>query len=169
MINSALGGILFIDEAYTLTAGKGDNDFGQEAVDTLLKAMEDHRDDLVVIVAGYPDLMEEFLSSNPGLRSRFNKFITFEDYTGDELMDIFKSMCKKQDYVLSTDAEEYAREYFKLRSESHDENFANAREVRNFMETAISRQATRVVTCNQEITKELLETLTKDDLVPAEK
>lgn len=169
VINSALGGILFIDEAYTLTAGKGDNDFGQEAVDTLLKAMEDHRDDLVVIVAGYPDLMEEFLSSNPGLRSRFNKFITFEDYTGDELMDIFKSMCKKQDYVLSTDAEEYAREYFKLRSESHDENFANAREVRNFMETAISRQATRVVTCNQEITKELLETLTKDDLVPAEK
>ena len=100
VIESALGGILFIDEAYTLTAGKGENDFGQEAVDTLLKAMEDHRDDFIVIVAGYPDLMEQFLSSNPGLRSRFNKFITFEDYTGDELMSIFESMCSKQEYKL---------------------------------------------------------------------
>ena len=89
VIESALGGILFIDEAYTLIAGKGENDFGQEAVDTLLKAMEDHRDDFIVIVAGYPDLMEQFLSSNPGLRSSFNKFITFEDYTGDALMSIF--------------------------------------------------------------------------------
>ena len=112
VIESALGGILFIDEAYTLIAGKGENDFGQEAVDTLLKAMEDHRDDFIVIVAGYPDLMEQFLSSNPGLRSRFNKFITFEDYTGDELMSIFESMCSKQEYNLDDAARDYAQNYW---------------------------------------------------------
>lgn len=165
VIESALGGILFIDEAYTLTAGKGDNDFGQEAVDTLLKAMEDHRDDLIVIVAGYPDLMEEFLGSNPGLRSRFNKFITFEDYTGDELMSIFESMCSKQEYKLTPDAREYAAAYWNDRAAHHDETFANAREVRNFMETAISNQATRIVTSGKEIDVETLSALTKEDLM----
>ncbi|MGN0396124.1 MAG: AAA family ATPase [Coprococcus sp.] len=163
VIDSALGGILFIDEAYTLTAGKGDNDFGQEAVDTLLKAMEDHRDDLIVIVAGYPDLMEEFLNSNPGLRSRFNKFIHFDDYNGDELMSIFESMCTKQDYKLNDEAREYAISYWNDKAEHHDSNFANAREVRNFMEQAISRQATRIVSM-PDIDVAALETLTADDL-----
>lgn len=168
VIQSALGGILFIDEAYTLTAGKGENDFGQEAVDTLLKAMEDHRDDLIVIVAGYPDLMEQFLSSNPGLRSRFNKFIYFEDYTGDELMDIFESMCDKQDYKLDKEAREYAKDYWKDRAANHDETFANAREVRNFMEKAISRQATRIISMKPEdinVDVDILATLTKEDLM----
>lgn len=164
VIESALGGILFIDEAYTLTAGKGENDFGQEAVDTLLKAMEDHRDDLIVIVAGYPDLMEQFLSSNPGLRSRFNKFITFEDYTGDELMSIFESMCSKQEYKLDNDARAYASEYWHDKASHHDDTFANAREVRNFMESAISRQATRIVSMDN-IDVATLETLTKEDLM----
>jgi SpoVK/Ycf46/Vps4 family AAA+-type ATPase len=164
VIESALGGILFIDEAYTLTAGKGENDFGQEAVDTLLKAMEDHRDDLIVIVAGYPDLMERFLSSNPGLRSRFNKFITFEDYTGDELMSIFESMCSKQEYKLDDDARAYASEYWHDKAAHHDDTFANAREVRNFMESAISRQATRIVSMDN-IDVATLETLTKEDLM----
>ena len=164
VIESALGGILFIDEAYTLTAGKGENDFGQEAVDTLLKAMEDHRDDLIVIVAGYPDLMEQFLSSNPGLRSRFNKFITFEDYTGDELMSIFESMCSKQEYKLDDDARAYASEYWHNKAAHHDDTFANAREVRNFMESAISRQATRIVSMDN-IDVATLETLTKEDLM----
>lgn len=164
VIESALGGILFIDEAYTLTAGKGDNDFGQEAVDTLLKAMEDHRDDLIVIVAGYPDLMDEFLSSNPGLRSRFNKFIYFEDYTGPELMSIFEGMCLKQEYRLTDEARDYAAAYWNDRAVNHDETFANAREVRNFMENAISRQATRIVTSGGEIDVDTLASLTKEDL-----
>jgi AAA+ superfamily predicted ATPase len=163
VIESALGGILFIDEAYTLTSNKGEGDFGQEAVDTLLKAMEDHRDDLIVIVAGYPDLMEEFLDSNPGLRSRFNKFIFFEDYTGSQLMDIFRSMCEKQEYRLTADADAYALEYWNAKADGHQENFANAREVRNFMEQAISRQATRIVSMKN-ITKEDLELLDVCDL-----
>lgn len=164
VIESALGGILFIDEAYTLTAGKGENDFGQEAVDTLLKAMEDHRDDFIVIVAGYPDLMEQFLSSNPGLRSRFNKFITFEDYTGDELMSIFESMCSKQEYKLDDAARDYAQKYWADKAANHDETFANAREVRNFMESAISRQATRIVSM-EKIDVDTLATLTIEDLL----
>ena len=164
VVESALGGILFIDEAYTLTAGKGENDFGQEAVDTLLKAMEDHRDDLIVIVAGYPDLMEQFLSSNPGLRSRFNKFITFEDYTGDELMSIFESMCSKQEYRLDDEAREYAKKFWSDKAANHDDTFANAREVRNFMEAAISRQATRIVSMDK-IDVDTLATLIKDDLM----
>lgn len=145
VVEEALGGILFIDEAYTLTSNKGEGDFGQEAVDTLLKAMEDHRDDLIVIVAGYPNLMEEFLNSNPGLRSRFNKYIFFEDYTGDELMAIFESMCAGQDYRLSNAAKEYAASYLTDRSRQHLENYANARDVRNFLEKAMSNQATRIV------------------------
>lgn len=163
VVDSALGGILFIDEAYTLTVGKGPGDFGQEAVDTLLKAMEDHRDDLIVIVAGYPDLMDEFLASNPGLKSRFNKFIYFEDYTPDQQMDILKSMCKKQDYVLSKEAEEYTLNFFGERYRMHPENFANARDVRNYMEKAITNQATRIVNIENP-SKECLSTMELEDV-----
>lgn len=163
VIEQALGGILFIDEAYTLTSGKGNGDFGQEAVDTILKAMEDNRDDLVVIAAGYPDLMEDFLNSNPGLRSRFNKFIFFQDYSGEELYEIFEGMCNKQEYRLDDEARKYAVSYWKDRAVNHDKDFANAREVRNFMEHAISRQATRIVSLS-DITKKDLEILTIDDL-----
>ncbi|MDO5154348.1 MAG: AAA family ATPase [Eubacteriales bacterium] len=145
VINSALGGILFIDEAYTLTSNKGQGDFGQEAVDTLLKAMEDHREDLIVIVAGYPDLMEEFLSSNPGLRSRFNKYIFFEDYKPEELFSIFESMCKHNEYTLSDEAKTYAKEYLKNRVANRPKDFANGRDVRNFLEKAMSNQASRIV------------------------
>ena len=126
--------------------------------------MEDHRDDLIVIVAGYPDLMEQFLSSNPGLRSRFNKFITFEDYTGDELMSIFESMCSKQEYRLDDEAREYAKKFWSDKAANHDDTFANAREVRNFMEAAISRQATRIVSMDK-IDVDTLATLIKDDLM----
>lgn len=156
VVDSALGGILFIDEAYTLTAGKGENDFGQEAVDTLLKAMEDHRNDLIVIVAGYPDLMEEFLNSNPGLKSRFNKFIYFSDYTPEEQLEILETMCSMQDYVLSPDAKNAAKKYFENKKAEKEaflaegntkktNTYANARDVRNYLEHAISNQAGRVV------------------------
>ena len=145
VINEALGGILFVDEAYALTANRGEGDFGQEAVDTLLKAMEDHRDDLVVIVAGYTDLMEEFLSSNPGLKSRFNNFIHFDDYCPDELVAILESMCVKYQYQLTPGAKEAATAYFTERCGNKPENFANARDVRNFIEKAIINHACRVV------------------------
>ena len=145
VIDEALGGILFVDEAYTLCVGKGEGDFGQEAVDTLLKAMEDHREDLVVIVAGYSDLMDEFLNSNPGLKSRFNKFIFFEDYTPEEQLDILKSMCKKQDYELTKEAQDRVYKWMEERYQNRPENFANARDVRNFLEKVISKQASRVV------------------------
>lgn len=145
VIESALGGILFIDEAYTLTTGKGPGDFGQEAVDTLLKAMEDHRNDLVVIVAGYPDLMEEFLSSNPGLRSRFNKYIFFEDYKPDEMLSILESMCAGSEYTISEEAREYAAQYFENRISEQHPDFANGRDVRNFLEKAMANQASRIV------------------------
>lgn len=163
VIESALGGILFIDEAYTLTAGKDGKDFGQEAVDTLLKMMEDNRDNLVVIVAGYTDLMEEFVESNPGLRSRFNKYIVFEDYTGEQLYDIFMSMCKKQDYIPNEPGRKYAKEYLSSLAEAHDDNFANAREVRNYIERSIARQASRIVELD-DVSDKQLKTLTKSDL-----
>ena len=163
VVESALGGILFIDEAYTLTVGKGNGDFGQEAVDTLLKAMEDHRDDLIVIVAGYPDLMAEFLGSNPGLKSRFNKFIHFDDYTANELLQILKGMCTKQDYRLSDAAEKHALEFFEARLESHPDNFANARDVRNYMEKAITNHASRVVSI-KDASADCLSTFEVEDL-----
>lgn len=172
VVESALGGILFIDEAYTLTANKGEGDFGQEAVDTLLKAMEDNRDNLVVIVAGYPDLMEEFLNSNPGLRSRFNKFIFFDDYTSEELCKILESMAKKQEYAFDEGAKAKAKAYFDYATENKGDNFANAREVRNYFEKAVSNQATRLVEVlkadKKNLEKEDLLTIIADDLIEIE-
>ena len=162
VVDSAIGGILFIDEAYTLTAGKDEKDFGKEALDTLLKRMEDNRDNLIVIVAGYTDLMEEFIDSNPGLRSRFNKNIFFKDYTGDELYKIFESMCKKQEYSPDTETAQYIQKYLDARAKAHEENFANAREVRNYLERCIERQASRIVTI-KEVSDNQLKTLTLAD------
>ncbi len=141
-INEALGGILFIDEAYTLS--KDENDYGQEAIDTILKAMEDHRDDFVVIVAGYSELMQKFINSNPGLRSRFNKYIYFPDYNVEELVSIFLNMCKEYDYVLSEDAKDAMKKIIYNMEKNKDANFANARDVRNLFERVITQQATRL-------------------------
>lgn len=163
VIQKSLGGILFIDEAYSLTANKGENDYGLEAVDTLLKGMEDHRDDLVVIVAGYPDLMNEFLNSNPGLRSRFNKFINFADYNPKELVDIFKNMCNKSGYSATEECIEYVQKYFEKRYMTRNINFANGRDVRNFFEMAMVNQANRL-SCDMNISNEELEELTLADV-----
>lgn len=161
--NSALGGVLFIDEAYALTAGKDKQDFGYEAVDTLLVEMENHRDDLAVIVAGYPKPMKEFLSSNPGLKSRFNKFIDFPDYSPDELFEIFEGMCTKNGYLLSEDAKAKAKTIFTDLYENRDENFANGRSVRNFFEKVMVAQANRLA-AQDEISDEQLQTLEEQDL-----
>ncbi len=165
VINSALGGVLFIDEAYALTENRGENDFGGEAIDTLLKAMEDNRDDFIVIVAGYPDLMDGFVCSNPGLRSRFNKYIYFADYSAEELLQMLKIRCKSGDYILSPEAEEYAKEFFEKRVANKPENYANGRDVRNFFEKAAVNQADRLAAIiDGEITDEVLKTLEKSDL-----
>lgn len=148
VIKSALGGVLFIDEAYELSSNGNTNDYGQEAIDTLLKAMEDNRDDFIVIVAGYPELMARFIDSNPGLRSRFNKYINFEDYSVEELIAIFKLMCKNSGYTYTNDAINAVTEIFKTKFKNRGKNFANAREVRNFFETAMLRQADRLFNVN---------------------
>lgn len=161
-IAEAMGGILFIDEAYTLA--KGGKDFGQEAIDKLLKEMEDHRDKFVVIVAGYPEPMENFLESNPGLRSRFNKYIEFEDYTEEELFAIFKSMCDKNDLHLNKESEDYLEEYLSNLCNNKPENFANGREMRNLFEKAIQKQADRLAK-ESNISAEMLTEITKQDLL----
>ncbi len=165
VLKSAMGGVLFIDEAYAL-AGGGDNDFGQEAIDTILKAMEDHRDDLIVIVAGYNEPMERFITSNPGLESRFNKYFYFEDYTGEQLMAIFDSMCKKNGYVLAEDARGTAEKFFNDLFANRDENFGNARDVRNLFEDMVVRQANRLSASEGEPDKDALMTITEADFLP---
>jgi len=160
-IQEAMGGILFIDEAYMLN--QKDETFGQEAIDTILKAMEDHRDEFIVIVAGYTQLMKEFVESNPGLKSRFNKFFEFPDYTVDELQQIFELQCKKYQYKLTDEADKAVREEIIRLEESKGENFANAREVRNLFEKIIANQASRV-SALEEVDEETLSTITIDDL-----
>jgi len=145
VVTSALGGILFIDEAYALAPDVGTgNDFGREAIETLLKMMEDHRDDLIIIVAGYSEPMERFITSNPGLESRFNRYIFFGDYNSEELYDIFDLMCKKSEYILTEDAKDYAREQFRMIYENRDENFGNARHVRNLFENIVTVHSDRI-------------------------
>ncbi len=162
VIEKAMGGVLFIDEAYTLS-GKGESDFGQEAIDTLLKAMEDHRDDLIVIVAGYDELMGRFIHSNPGLESRFNRFLHFDDYTTEELLSMFKMRCDKGKYTLSEEAEEAAKK--RLEAENGP-TFANGRGVRNLFERVLVRQAGRLAS-QESVTKEQLMEIRPEDFEDA--
>ena len=166
VIQSALGGVLFIDEAYALANG-GENDFGQEAIDTILKAMEDKRDDFIVIVAGYTEPMDKFINSNPGLQSRFNKYFYFEDYNGEQLMKMFEMQCSKNGYVLADDAKECAVEFFKQLYENRDDNFGNGRDVRNIFENAVVRQADRVAALENP-DKDALMLMTKEDFIETE-
>ena len=163
VIQKALGGVLFLDEAYALAPQDNPNDFGREAIETLLKAMEDHRRDFIVIVAGYTGEMDRFIHSNPGLESRFNKYLTFADYDGQQLMEIFRSLCRKNGYTLTEGAGTRAAEGFLALYENRDENFGNARDVRNVFEKAIARQADRVAEMETP-TREDLMTLTVEDL-----
>ena len=162
MIKEAMGGILFIDEAYALSSSKGENDFGGEAIDTILKAMEDNREDFIVIVAGYPKLMDDFLHSNPGLESRFNKHLYFEDYNPQELFDIFVSMEEGSSLELDKKAEEFLKGHFEDVYKCRGDNFANGRYVRNIFEKVLSNQANRLVNI-EDITDDDLNTLIIED------
>jgi hypothetical protein len=141
VLESALGGTVLIDEAYALARG-GESDFGREAIDTLVKFMEDHRDDLAVVVAGYPDEMRQLIETNPGLESRFARTLEFPDYTTDELVRIFDLMSSKQEYHLDADAR--ARLIAVIEAEPRGHGFGNARFVRNVFEQAVSMQALRL-------------------------
>ncbi|MCL1829374.1 MAG: AAA family ATPase [Oscillospiraceae bacterium] len=143
VIKSALGGVLFIDEAYSL-AGGGENDFGREATEILLKAMEDNRSDLAVIVAGYKGPMEKFINSNPGLESRFCKYFFFRDYTGPELAEMFRNICEKNGYAMEGETKTRIDEIFAKLYEQRGENFGNGRDVRNLFERAVTRHADRI-------------------------
>lgn len=173
-INEARNGVLFIDEAYALAGIKrGDSlsrtdSYGQEAIDTLLKGMEDHRDRLVVIVAGYPTEMKRFLDSNVGLASRFSLHFEFKHYTADELMEIFESFADRQQMTLSVEAAQDVRAEIKsLSKEPQDETFGNAREMRRLFERICQAQAYRLTYRNtnlEKLSNEDLSTLTRDDV-----
>ncbi len=162
IIDSALDGVLFIDEAYSLVAG-GENDFGGEAIATLLKRMEDDRDRLIVILAGYSNEMQNFIDSNPGLQSRFNRYITFDDYNAEELMEIFKRRAEDSEYKLTEDAEKALKDLLDKAIAGKDQNFGNGRFVRNLFEKAIERQAVRLAS-ETDLTEDKLCALEPQDL-----
>lgn len=163
-VQEALDGILFIDEAYSLHTNDQWDYYGKEAIDTLLKRMEDQRDRLVVVVAGYPAKMEEFLSSNPGLKSRFTRFFRFDDYGVDELCQIFMSIATKNGYILSPFALERLRECFEQKCAKRDERFGNAREARNLFDEVIGHQALRIAGANRQMTSDELQLLLSEDI-----
>lgn len=164
MIQSALDGVLFIDEAYTLKPKDGGKDFGQEAIDTQLKRMEDYRDRLVVIAAGYPDEMSRFIESNPGLRSRFTRYFTFEDYQPRELSAIFQKICESHHYKLNKAAKSALLNLFEKLYNARDKNFGNGRLARNLFEKTIERQAARLSRVSN-LSKESMMTITAKDIV----
>ena len=168
VIQKAIGGVLFIDEAYALVNQDNGNDFGREAIEVLLKKMEDHRKDLVVIVAGYSQLMEKFIHSNPGLESRFNKYFYFEDYDGAQLFTILQSMCVKNGYVLTPEGEALAWRELMALYEDRDENFGNARDVRNLFEQAVARQSDRVARLEAPTREQLMELRPEDLAEPGD-
>lgn len=163
VIERAKGGVLFIDEAYSLTENDHSDSYGRECLTELTKALEDYRSDLVVIVAGYTDLMKSFLESNPGLRSRFNSFIIFNDYNVEELAEIFLKMCKQDDYDISEEVVILLKKLIEKDSACQEGNFANGRYIRNLYEKAIMNQARRLVDL-KEIDQLSLRTISKEDL-----
>ncbi|MBB5332556.1 TM2 domain-containing membrane protein YozV/SpoVK/Ycf46/Vps4 family AAA+-type ATPase [Chryseobacterium koreense] len=162
-VNSALNGILFIDEAYSLV-GENKDDFGREAVATLIKRMEDDRDKLVLVLAGYTNEMTNFIDTNPGFKSRFNRYINFPDYTPSELFEIFESNCVKLDYQLTEEAETKLKLVFENAYSTRDRSFGNGRFVRNVFEKTLEQQANRIAK-ESNLTKEILTTITENDIV----
>ncbi len=166
-IKQALGGVLFIDEAYTLYKKDGGKDFGKEAIDILLKRMEDYSGKFIVIVAGYPDEMEEFLNANPGLKSRFTKTFVFDDYTPDELMQIFNILLEENEYNITDDAREYLKKKFIALYRDRDKNFGNAREVKKIFQAAVVNLGRRLfseMNSENQYSREDFTTLTLEDL-----
>lgn len=163
LIEQALDGVLFIDEAYSLT-GKHETDFGHEAIETLLKAMEDNRDRLVVIVAGYTDQMSGFIESNPGLKSRFSRVIEFPDYNVDEMLLIADRMAEQHHFVIEPSAREELGSLLSAKVEREGDQFGNARGVRNLFEGLIGAQANRIVTMAAPSRDDLM-TITVDDVL----
>lgn len=163
VVEKAKGGVLFIDEAYALSSGKQEGDFGQEAVDILNKAMEDYRDDLIVIAAGYHDEMQDFLDANPGLRSRFNRTIEFPNYTASELVTIITNRAASLDYEFSPEAIAFIEDKFAKVLACPPNNFGNARSVRNYLEKAINNQANRLIS-STELNEDELMTITVADV-----
>jgi stage V sporulation protein K len=162
IVDQSIGGVLFIDEAYSLTQNLSGNDFGSEAISILLKRMEDDREDLAVIVAGYSEPMNMFINSNPGLKSRFNRYYNFVHFMPQELMEIFELNCKKSDFELEVDAKEKLLETFEMLYEKKDDTFGNARLVRNLFEICIQNQANRLVSVKRHSKKSLKELLELD-------
>ena len=160
----AMGGILFIDEAYSLVSG-GFNDFGKEAIDTLVPLLEDKKGKFVCIAAGYTQDMERFLDKNHGLRSRFDERIYFDDYNADELYRIFLSMARKKDYIIDAEAQTTAKELFERVYALRDENFGNARVVRKIMDKAIRNLSRRTLLNIEAFDEEQLMTITKEDIM----
>ena len=166
LVKSALDGVLFIDEAYALVPQESGRDFGQEAIDILLKRMEDYRDRLVVIVAGYTDEMTTFIESNPGLQSRFNRYFYFNHYKPEELLAIFEKMCGKSHFKLTPDTRAKLQNLFEELYVNRDKTFGNARLVRNLFEKSIEQQANRLAVLAS-LSDEVLTTLLPED-IPAE-
>lgn len=164
LINRAKGGVLFIDEAYSITENEKSDSYGKESLTELTKALEDYRDDLVVIVAGYSELMEKFFESNPGLKSRFNTFVNFEDYSLDELVEIFKFDCNEFEYELSERAILKVREWLNKALEKNNNNFSNGRMVRNFFDDVVVSQSKRLANIKGSISKEQLVQIIESDI-----
>jgi SpoVK/Ycf46/Vps4 family AAA+-type ATPase len=162
-ISEAMDGVLFIDEAYTLKPENASNDFGQEAIDILLKRMEDHRGRLVVIVAGYPDEMERFLSSNPGLKSRFNRYFSFDHYTVEELAEIYQKFCQENNFKLTYESNKCLNNLIYAMCKNRDKNFGNGRAMRNIFEKTLEIQANRLASISN-LTDNMLETILPEDL-----
>ncbi|MBD2500845.1 AAA family ATPase [Anabaena azotica] len=163
LVESALDGVLFIDEAYALKPEGSSNDFGQEAIDTLLKRMEDYRDRLVVIVAGYSEEMSRFIDANPGLQSRFNKYFYFEDYQPDELLNIFEKICEQNHFQLTEKAKQVLLNKLTDLYTNRDKKFGNGRLVRNIFEKTIEKQANRLVKLS-EVNKKMMMTIDLEDI-----